>query len=349
MTFSGPVRAVATVAALVVTTTVAGACGRSPGQSAGAPAAPGGAAAGVVEVHADAGVATDWAAVVRRDVAAALAPVAAVVPGAWTQRVDVTLVGSDDRLRAEAGWRATDGGPAGTVAAVAVLPIGGAGPAATGADPGGRLVVDLAVYQRLTTAGRRIVLRHELTHLATAADTPAGMPVWLVEGFAEEVGHEGVVACSAGFGPVPGGPGCPAGSAAAALPVAAAAGELAAEVRAGAVPAGLPGDAAFDGADGRLAQTYQESWLACRLLAQRLGLPGLARYYRDVARRLGTPAAPARQTGAGAATGAGPTTGAGEVTGAAAALRAVTGLSWAEFVATWRAFLVTLLGVPAGG
>lgn len=305
---------------------------------------------GRVIVQADADVPADWAARVRTDVTSALGDVVGLLPGSWSRQVDTRLVASDDRLRAVAGWAADGGAPAGTVAAVAVLPV----PAATAASPtpagdGGRLVVDLDVYRRLTADGRRIVLRHELTHLATATETPAGMPVWLVEGFAEEVGHEGVVVCSARFPTLAAGPRCPsvpAGSASG-LTVDRAAGELAGELRAGQVPTALPADAAFDGSDGRLAQTYQEAWLACRLLAERLGLPGLARLYRDVGERLAAPApAPPSTAGAG---GSGLVGGLGDAGTAAVAavLRDEAALSWSGFVAAWRAFLTTALAAPA--
>jgi hypothetical protein len=282
---------------------------------------------GVVAVQADPGLPAEAGGQVRAAVAEAITPVAALLPGSWAARVDVRLVASAARLAAEAGWTPASR-PDATVAAVAVLAVPArtlapAGAAVTGA----RLVVDWADYQRLNGAGRRIVLRHELTHLATAGETPTAMPIWLVEGFAEEVGHEGVVACSATYSRLPGGPPCPPASA---LSAPVAAGELATEVRAGHLPVAVPTDAAFAAADGRLAQTYQEAWLACRVLAARLGgLPGLARYYRDVATRLTTTAT----TGPAAA---------------AAGLRTDTGLDWPGFVARWRAYLQTLLGgVPA--
>ena len=43
----------------------------------------------------------------------------------------------------------------------------------------------------LTPVGRRIVLTHEITHLATAAVTADITPRWLVEGFAEYVANLG--------------------------------------------------------------------------------------------------------------------------------------------------------------
>jgi hypothetical protein len=175
--------------------------------------------------------------------------------------------------------------------------------ATDGIDPGSgraygqRLVLNPAALATLTTVGRGIVLRHEITHLATAASTADITPRWLIEGFAEYVGnlHTG-------------------------QSVATAAQELHALVRAGKLPTQLPGDAAFTGGSVAVAQAYEESWLACRLIAARAGQAGLVRFYRLVGTAL-EPAAPALT----------------------AALRTVVHLSPAEFVAAWRVYVQTQL------
>ncbi|MFI6295485.1 hypothetical protein ACIBEJ_28095 [Nonomuraea sp. NPDC050790] len=139
----------------------------------------------------------------------------------------------------------------------------------------GRVIVIPENYARLTPTGRDVVLAHELTHVAAGT---GGLPAWLYEGFADYVAYK---------------------DAALAVPVAAA--ELAAEVRAGRVPRELPGAGAFAPGAARLAQSYQEAWLACRFLAARFGEDRLVRFYRD-ARRLGVERAlplPARELAAG--------------------------------------------------
>ena len=144
---------------------------------------------------------------------------------------------------------------------------------------GARIVLNPANLARLDAAGRRLVIGHELTHIASRAVTSDQMPTWLVEGLADYVGNLG-----------------------SGLPVPATAAELAAEVRAGRVPAALPADAAFAGGS-RLPQAYEQSWLACRLIADRAGQAGLVRFYRAVARAAGTDPATALAVGlrAGAA------------------------------------------------
>lgn len=122
---------------------------------------------------------------------------------------------------------------------------------------GRRVIVVPEPFATLTPTGRDVVLTHELTHVVAGTD---GLPVWLYEGFADYVGYRD-----------------------AGLPVATAAAELAAEVRAGRLPSALPGPAAFaaDGRDpDRLARAYQEAWLACRFLADRFGEGTLVRLYR---------------------------------------------------------------------
>lgn len=50
-----------------------------------------------------------------------------------------------------------------------------------------RVVLDPTGLARLTPAGRRVVLTHELTHVSVRASTLHDLPLWLSEGFAEWV------------------------------------------------------------------------------------------------------------------------------------------------------------------
>ncbi|GAA0932059.1 eCIS core domain-containing protein [Nonomuraea longicatena] len=122
----------------------------------------------------------------------------------------------------------------------------------------GRVIVVPETYGRLTPTGRDVVLAHELTHVAAGTD---GLPPWLYEGFADYVAYR-----DAGL----------------AVPEAAA--ELAEEVRAGRLPENLPEPADFAPGAPRLAQSYQEAWLACRLIAHAYGEATLVRLYRDAQR-----------------------------------------------------------------
>lgn len=139
---------------------------------------------------------------------------------------------------------------------------------------GARIVLNPGNLTRLDAAGRQLVVQHELTHIASRAQTSDQMPTWLIEGFADYVGN-----LTSDRGPP------------------SIASELAAEVRAGRVPTALPTSADFDGANARLPQIYEESWLACRLIAADIGQHGLVTFYRTVA-------AAARTDPSTAATGA---------------------------------------------
>ncbi|MGV9305355.1 hypothetical protein ACWDLG_18425 [Nonomuraea sp. NPDC003727] len=121
----------------------------------------------------------------------------------------------------------------------------------------GQVIVLPGAFARLTPVGRDVVLTHELTHVAAGTE---GRPVWLREGFADYVGY-----LRSG------------------LATRVAAAELAAEARAGRLPGALPADAAFAPGTPRLAQVYQESWLACRLIAARYGERALADLYQRAA------------------------------------------------------------------
>lgn len=129
-------------------------------------------------------------------------------------------------------------------------------------DPvGDRIGINPANWPKLSALGQRIVLTHELTHVATRAVTSASTPTWLAEGFADYVGYLG-----------------------SGVPTGFVAQELGAAVRAGDVPRRLPRTAEFGGASKQLSQAYEGAWLACRLIAQRWGQRALVRLYATVGR-----------------------------------------------------------------
>lgn len=122
-----------------------------------------------------------------------------------------------------------------------------------------RVLVVPSAWGELSDAGRRVVLAHEVTHLALRALTTPRTPTWLVEGVAELVGLRG-----------------------SGLPPAVAAEELAADVRRGVLPSALPRDEAFGGA--ARAQAYQQAWLATDLLARTYGDGRLRAFYAAAGR-----------------------------------------------------------------
>ncbi len=130
-------------------------------------------------------------------------------------------------------------------------------------DPvGDRITVNPYVWPSLSALGTSVLMAHELTHIATRADTGVQTPRWLEEGFADYVGFHAVKV----------------------IPVATFGAELAKQVRAGRLPRSLPTAANFRGGARGLARSYEEAWLACGYIAQRAGQPGLVRFYRLVGR-----------------------------------------------------------------
>ncbi|MGW0700461.1 hypothetical protein ACWD0A_14335 [Streptomyces sp. NPDC002867] len=174
-------------------------------------------------------------------------------PSKWTGRV-VVLVPSS----VEAMGRLL-GAPAAGYRGIAAVTTGETGRRdGSAAD---RVIVNPEAYGLLGDFGRRIVLTHETTHVATRADTSAATPMWLSEGFADWVAYRGTGRTAEETAP-----------------------ELRDAVRGGDVPGALPDDEgfAFGGEADALARAYEGGWLACDLIADRWGEDELREFYRTV-------------------------------------------------------------------
>jgi hypothetical protein len=200
-------------------------------------------------------------AALARTVDAAVPVVTGVWGTGWARQVAVIVPGTTAELTALVDTQQ----PLSDVSAETVFD---AQDPVTGEVSGQRVIMNPATLATLTPAGLRIVLQHEITHVASAASTTQASPRWLVEGFAEYVGDLG-----------------------SGQPVPVAAAELASQVAAGQVPSALPANAAFTPGSAGLAQTYELAWLACRLIAQQVGQAGLVRLYRAVGASAAQPAA----------------------------------------------------------
>ncbi len=121
-----------------------------------------------------------------------------------------------------------------------------------------RIVANPARFTSLGNQGRRIVLTHETTHVASSA-TASAVPLWFAEGFADYVAFKAVDVST--------------GSAAK---------ELFAAVRDGKGPKALPEASAFSASSKQLSIAYEGSWLACKLIATKYGEDKLVRLYRTV-------------------------------------------------------------------
>jgi hypothetical protein len=127
------------------------------------------------------------------------------------------------------------------------------------APVGDRVTINPASWPEFASLGASIVLTHEVTHVATRADTGRSMPKWLSEGFADYVGFRNT-----------------------GVPTYLVAAELAGRINAGHPDRRLPTDRAFRGGAKLLPQAYESAWLACRYLAEHYGVNKLVRFYKAV-------------------------------------------------------------------
>jgi hypothetical protein len=126
----------------------------------------------------------------------------------------------------------------------------------SGLSRGDRVVVNPDAWRTLGALGQRVVLAHEITHLATRAVTVNDVPIWLSEGFADYVAYRAIE-----------------------VPTNVVAGDVLDEVRKKQGPKQLPDDAAFDATQGDIAAAYEGAWLACRMIAERFGEKKLIALY----------------------------------------------------------------------
>jgi hypothetical protein len=207
-----------------------------------------------------------------REVAAEISAAIPRVDAVWGRHWDRRVVAQVPATQVELGRITADTQDLDQIAALSSAEV-----RSQRGDPapvGGRVSINPDNWAKLGPLGRRVVITHELTHVASRADTGYRMPTWLIEGFADYVGFRGT-----------------------GIATTVAARELAAAVRAGHLPRALPDDHSFDGANTQLSEAYEGAWLACRYIAQEYGQPRLVAFYRQV----GTSSAPPRRALADAA------------------------------------------------
>ncbi|MGH3097183.1 MAG: hypothetical protein ACRDMV_14445 [Streptosporangiales bacterium] len=124
-----------------------------------------------------------------------------------------------------------------------------------------RIVINPRSWKRMESLGRRVVLTHEMTHLATGS--LGSVPTWVSEGFADYVGWKD-----------------------SGVPARYIAQELAARVRDGHVPHKLPEGADFRG--GHVDEAYEEAWLTAKYIVFRYGESKLIEFYETMAAQSGT-------------------------------------------------------------
>lgn len=128
---------------------------------------------------------------------------------------------------------------------------------------GDRVVINPKAFTALQPNGRRVVITHELTHVATRSATTGPVPIWLSEGMADYVGYSGLD-----------------------LSRARVASDLLSLVRQGNGPKALPTEADFDPALKKIAPSYSASWLAVSRLVDVYGQAKVISFYRAIAGNL---------------------------------------------------------------
>ncbi len=193
-----------------------------------------------------------------RDADLAVRDVRAVWKAKWSQRPVVIVP------RTQADMALIVGTSAKGLEQIAAVTTGYS---ASGPTRGDRVVINPRAWRTLQDLGRRVVMSHEVTHLATRAVTYSSVPIWMSEGFADYVAYDAVD-----------------------LPSRVIAEHVLDRVRAGKGPTQLPGDTDFDAGNGDVAPAYESSWLAAQLIADRYGERKLVRLYVSLADRDDGPA-----------------------------------------------------------
>jgi hypothetical protein len=188
-----------------------------------------------------------------RELDSSVEAVSAIWPTSWSNRVALMLPDSPGEMRALVG-------PDFPVESVVAVAVADRVDNKARTVAGQRVVLSPSGIRALSVASLRIVLRHEITHVAARADTVDGSPTWLLEGFADYVGYR-----DSGVTLPEGAP------------------DLAKRVRQGDQPTALPEDRAFRSRGGDLDLAYQQSWSLARYIADHWGEPTLIAVYRELA------------------------------------------------------------------
>lgn len=199
---------------------------------------------------------------IAEEVDSAVPRVDAVWGRGWARKVLVLVTRTEDEMAELLG-----GKPAAyrQLAAVTRGELG----APQGAGAAERVIINPRAYGELSDIGRRVIMVHEITHVAARSVTQPWTPIWLTEGFADYVGYRET-----------------------GLDIHFIAQELVRDVEDGFSPRRLPADSSFVASSPRLPQAYEMGWLACRLIVERYGgQDALLEFFRAVGAPGGSAAA----------------------------------------------------------
>ncbi|WP_132125487.1 hypothetical protein [Actinocrispum wychmicini] len=191
---------------------------------------------------------------VANELDAAVNAVSEVWGRTWPEQVVVLLPDTAAEMRALVG-------PSFPVDSVVAVSIADVVDTDKNTAAGQRVVMSPTTADGLSVAALRIVLRHEITHIAARGSTVDGSPMWLLEGFADYVGYR-----ESG------------------IPLGQAAPDLTAQMTARGPPDKLPADDAFRSQGATLDLAYQQSLAVARFVADKFGEPKLLQLYRTLAK-----------------------------------------------------------------
>jgi hypothetical protein len=205
----------------------------------------------------------DLATKISRELDSDVAAVSAVWDQPWPRQVAVLVPDSEDELKAFVG-------PEFAVDSIAAVAVADRVDNGNHTAVGQRVVLNPDNADKMPTASLRVVLRHEMTHIAARGYTVDGTAMWMLEGFANYVGYRD-----------------------SGIPMGVAAADVADLARDGTPPTDLPANGDFAAGGDKINLAYDEAWTLTSFIADTFGQHSLVTLYLRIAG--GKPDAPVDQ------------------------------------------------------
>jgi Peptidase MA superfamily len=207
-------------------------------------------ASGLVLAHPDNTVLANQ---VARELDSDVAAVSEVWTQPWPKRVAVLLPDSTAELQALVG-------PEFAVDSIAAVAISDRVDNSQHLAYGQRVVINPENATQMPASSLRVVLRHEMTHVAARGHTVDGTPMWMLEGFANYVGYRD-----------------------SGIPMSVGAADVARLVRAGTPPTAPPANGDFAATGDKINLAYAEAWTLTSFIADTFGQQTLVQLYLKIA------------------------------------------------------------------
>jgi hypothetical protein len=179
--------------------------------------------------------------------------VSAVWDQPWSREVAVLVPSSTDELKALVG-------PEFAVDAIAAVAVADRVDNGNHTAVGQRVVLNPDNADKMPATSLKVVLRHEMTHIAARGYTVDGTAMWMLEGFANYVGYRD-----------------------SGIPMDVAAADVAELERDGTPPTDLPANGDFAAGGDKINLAYDEAWTLNSFIADTFGQHALVTLYLRVA------------------------------------------------------------------